>query len=129
VLLNFWASWCVPCAAEAADLEALWRDYQDEGLVVLGLAYTDTEPAARAYLARHGITYPNAPDRQAMVSRSYHIAGVPETFLIDPAGRLVPLEIGGEALPKLVGPLTPDGPLTATSLRRQLDALLGRESG
>ena len=50
VVINFWASWCEPCADEAADLEAVWREYRDRGVVVLGINYTDTPAAALAYL-------------------------------------------------------------------------------
>lgn len=129
VLLNFWASWCLPCAAEAAELEAIWRDYQHRGLVVVGVAYTDTDAAAKAYLARHGVSYPNAPDRQARVSRDYHVSGVPETFLLDRAGRIVPLEVAGQSVAKLVGPLTPEGPLSAAELRRRIEEQLAEGSG
>jgi cytochrome c biogenesis protein CcmG/thiol:disulfide interchange protein DsbE len=129
VLLNFWASWCVPCAAEAAELEAIWRDYRDRGLAVVGIAYTDTDPAAKAYLAQHGVSYPNAPDRQARVSRNYHISGVPETFLLDQAGRIVPLDVAGKSETRLVGPLATDGPMSAAELRHRIEGLLAEGSG
>ncbi len=125
VVLNFWASWCQPCAVEAADLEQIWRDYRERGVTLVGIGYTDTEPAARAYLEQHDITYPNAPDRQATVSRRYHISGVPETFVVDQAGRLVGIPTAnGEVGDKVEGPVAPGGPLTVDQLRALLDRLL-----
>jgi cytochrome c biogenesis protein CcmG/thiol:disulfide interchange protein DsbE len=94
VVLNFWASWCDPCREEAALLEETWRREQDSGIVFLGLDYLDQEPAAKAYLAEFGITYPNGPDLQSAAARRYGIKGVPETFFIDPQGQITDIVIG-----------------------------------
>ncbi|MFN7210131.1 MAG: TlpA disulfide reductase family protein [Aggregatilineales bacterium] len=88
VVLNFWASWCGPCRDEAAELEAAWQQYKDKGVVFLGIAYTDTERNAQAYLKEYGITYPNGLDYQTRISALYRIAGVPETFIIDRDGQI-----------------------------------------
>lgn len=94
VVLNFWASWCDPCRDEAALLEATWREEQSNGVVFLGLDYLDQEPAAKAYLAEFGITYPNGPDLQSAAARRYGIKGVPETFFISPDGQITDIVIG-----------------------------------
>jgi cytochrome c biogenesis protein CcmG/thiol:disulfide interchange protein DsbE len=96
VVVNFWASWCKPCEEEAAALESVWRYYQAQGQPVtfLGVDYVDTETQARAYLARWEITYPNGPDLQTRISQAYRIRGVPETYIIDPAGTLVFVKVG-----------------------------------
>lgn len=95
VVLNFWASWCTTCVQEAAELEQAWRYYQPDGRVIfLGVAYTDTEPAALAYLSEYDITYPNAPDKQMRISQIFGITGVPETYFIDPQGRLAYMKMG-----------------------------------
>lgn len=86
VVLNFWASWCVECVKETDALEAVWRQYKDRGVVVLGVDHLDTEPAARKYLEGFGVTFPNGIDIQQQVSRAYRITGVPETFFIDQQG-------------------------------------------
>jgi cytochrome c biogenesis protein CcmG/thiol:disulfide interchange protein DsbE len=94
VVLNFWASWCDPCRAEAALLEATWRQEKENGIVFIGLDYLDQEPAAKAYLAEYDVTYPNGPDLQSQAARRYGIKGVPETFFIDPEGKIAHMVIG-----------------------------------
>ena len=94
VVLNFWASWCDPCRAEAELLEATWRAEQANDIVFIGLDYLDQEPAAKAYLAEYDVTYPNGPDLQSQAARRYGIKGVPETFFIDPEGKIAHMVIG-----------------------------------
>jgi cytochrome c biogenesis protein CcmG/thiol:disulfide interchange protein DsbE len=89
VVLNFWASWCTECEKEAAALEAAWRQYRDKGIVFVGIDYLDQEPAAKRYLARYNTTYPNGPDLAGRISKRYTIRGVPETFFINPEGKIV----------------------------------------
>lgn len=109
VVLNFWASWCDPCRAEAALLEAAWQREQNNGIVFIGLDYLDQEYSARAYLDEFGITYPNGVDLQSEAARRYGIQGVPETFFIGPDGEIKSLAIG---------PLT-----TEADLNQRLDAI------
>ncbi len=95
VVLNFWASWCKPCEQEAAELEEAWKFYEPGGEVVfLGADYVDTEPEARAYLKKFGITYSNGPDMGTKISQLFRIRGVPETFFIDQNGILYYVKIG-----------------------------------
>jgi cytochrome c biogenesis protein CcmG/thiol:disulfide interchange protein DsbE len=95
VVLNFWASWCKPCEQEAAELEEAWQYYQPTGQVMfLGADYVDTEPEARAYLRKFGITYPNGPDMGTKISQLFRIRGVPETYFIDQDGVLYYVKVG-----------------------------------
>lgn len=95
IVLNFWASWCDPCAEEAAFLEQAWQRYvRREDVVFVGVAYVDSETEAKRYLAQHQVTYPNGPDLRTVISQAYRIRGVPETYVIDKNGRLTYIKIG-----------------------------------
>jgi cytochrome c biogenesis protein CcmG/thiol:disulfide interchange protein DsbE len=89
VVVNFWASWCVPaCYDEAPSLERAWRAYRDRGVVLIGVNIQDKEEPARRFLTQFGHTFPNAPDPSGRVSVDYGVYGVPETFFIDRKGQV-----------------------------------------
>ncbi len=94
VVINFWASWCVPCRQEAAYLERTWRKYKDQGVIFIGVDYVDTEPKALAYIQEFDITYINGPDLGTAISAAYNIKGVPETYYVDRSGLLHGVTIG-----------------------------------
>ena len=94
VVINFWASWCIPCEQEAVELEMAHQQFKDQGVVFLGVDYLDTEAGARAYLDRFGITYDNGPDLGTRIAQAFRIRGVPETYIVGRAGRLVHVKIG-----------------------------------
>jgi cytochrome c biogenesis protein CcmG/thiol:disulfide interchange protein DsbE len=94
VVVNFWASWCIPCEEEAAELEQAYQDYRDDGVVFLGVNYVDTEPEALAYLDKFDITYPNGPDLGTKISQAFRIRGVPETYVIGPSGVIASVQKG-----------------------------------
>lgn len=94
VVVNFWASWCVECRLEADLLEQTWQRYQDQGVIFVGIAYSDVEPNAKEYLREFNVTYPNAPDLRTAISADYEITGVPETFFIDRDGVIQHVQIG-----------------------------------
>ncbi|NJC95053.1 MAG: hypothetical protein C3F07_06100 [Anaerolineales bacterium] len=95
VVINFWASWCKPCEQEAAELQEAWEQYEPTGEVVfLGVDYVDTEPEARVYLKKFGITYSNGPDLATRISQYFRIKGVPETYFVDREGVLQYVQVG-----------------------------------
>jgi cytochrome c biogenesis protein CcmG/thiol:disulfide interchange protein DsbE len=95
VFLNFWASWCPPCRAEARDLEAAWRKVQGHEVVYIGIALQDTDENARAFLKEFEITYPNGRDTSGKIAVDYGVWGIPESFFIDPQGRITYKHTGG----------------------------------
>lgn len=95
MILNFWASWCYSCQAEASDFEAFWQRYKDKGIVVAGIAIQDTPEAALGFAHKYGKTYIlglDAEDGRAAID--YGVTGVPETFFIDKEGRVIHKEAG-----------------------------------
>jgi len=95
VVLNFWASWCVPCKGEAKMLERAWRQYRRQGVVFLGIDYHDVTSDARTFLSHHGVTYPTVQDGSGAVADRYGVSAVPETYFVDRRGRLVGAHIVG----------------------------------
>ena len=94
VVMNFWASWCVECRVETDELEAAWQKYADQGVVFVGVAYSDVEPNSIAYMEEFDVTFPHAPDLGTRISNDYEITGVPETFIIDQNGEIAHVRIG-----------------------------------
>lgn len=88
VLVNFWASWCVPCKDEAPLLERAWKEYAGNDLVVIGVNIQDLESEAQKFIAETRATYFQVRDRDGAVSRAYGTTGVPESFFIDREGRI-----------------------------------------
>lgn len=88
VILNFWASWCVPCRDEAPQLQRIWETYRGQGLLVVGVNTQDLEGPARDFLRQYHITYLNLRDPDGKVARLFGTTGVPETFFIGADGRI-----------------------------------------
>lgn len=88
VLVNFWATWCPPCRKEMPDLDALYKRFKDEGLVILAV---DDEEAAKVkpFLTERPVTYPILLDPGRKINDLFHIDGIPKSFVYDREGKLV----------------------------------------
>ncbi len=110
VLVNFWASWCVPCRRESPALQRFQDRYAGPGFTVLGIDTRDLTGDGRAFVREFGLTYPQLRDGDGDAASEYGTTGVPENFLVDPGGRLRLLRRGPvtEAyLKDFVAPLLP----------------------
>jgi cytochrome c biogenesis protein CcmG, thiol:disulfide interchange protein DsbE len=88
VVVNFWASWCGPCADEAPLLQASALRNSDR-FTFIGVNVQDLDSDAQTFLRKYNITYPNGSGNAGPISVQYGMRGVPETYFIAPDGRLV----------------------------------------
>lgn len=89
VVVNFWASWCEPCNAEAPVLSAAAKTYAAQGVVFVGIAYQSPTKDGQAFIKQHGISYPCGPDPSGDIVTNFGITGIPQTLLIDRSGIIV----------------------------------------
>jgi cytochrome c biogenesis protein CcmG/thiol:disulfide interchange protein DsbE len=94
VVLNFWASWCGPCEAEAPLLERAQQKLAPEGGTVLGVTYKDDASASRDFVKQYKVTYPSLRDDKLALAPKFGTTKLPETFVIDKDGRVVALMRG-----------------------------------
>jgi cytochrome c biogenesis protein CcmG, thiol:disulfide interchange protein DsbE len=111
VVLNFWASWCLPCKDEAGILQAGWERWRDRGVLFVGVDAQDFQSDARRFIDRYETTYPHVYDGRGSTLGRFGVTGFPETWFVDRFGRLV-----GERV---------QGPVTAQQLDRNIRLALG----
>lgn len=93
VVVNFWASWCIPCRQEAPLLEDLATN-APAGLRVVGIIYQDSPDNAQAFLTEFGVSYPTVLDPDGRAAIDYGVLGIPETFFVDRAGIIRAHQVG-----------------------------------
>lgn len=121
VIVNFWASWCIPCRDEAPLLQRAWLENRERGLVVIGVDYVDTDTDAKKFIAEFQQTYPNGPDLGTRISQTYRITGVPETYFIARDGKMLSeIDANGRAYANWIGPLNEN------ALRERIERMLAQ---
>jgi cytochrome c biogenesis protein CcmG, thiol:disulfide interchange protein DsbE len=88
VMVNFWASWCVPCREEATALNQLQQERGGKQFTVVGVDSNDLSPDAKAFIAKYGVEYPQLRDGNGDLAKDFGTTGVPESYLFDPQGKL-----------------------------------------
>jgi peroxiredoxin len=88
VVVNFWATWCPPCRKEMPDLDALYKKFKDQGLIVLAISDED-EAKVRAFLKTRPVSYPVMLDKGRQVNELYRVEGIPKTYIYGRDGKLV----------------------------------------
>jgi cytochrome c biogenesis protein CcmG, thiol:disulfide interchange protein DsbE len=95
LVLNFWASWCVPCREEFP----LFKDRlatlgERDGLQVVGVLYKDQPELAQAFLSDFGASWPSLTDPDGSIAAAYRVVAPPQTYFIDKDGVLRGIQIG-----------------------------------
>lgn len=94
VWINFWATWCPPCRAESPDIEAVYEEKRDQGLVVIALSIGESAGAVRGYAGRTGLTFTIGLDEGTAAAATYRIVGIPSHYFVDSDGVLRDWRIG-----------------------------------
>ena len=111
VFLNFWATWCTTCKAEAPSKEALFQKMQGRQFQMLGILFRDDPGNLPAYYRMHNLSFPALISPNNEAAKLYGITGVPETFIIDK---------NGIVREKIVGPLEWSDPKNAALIEKYL---------
>ncbi|NTW58503.1 MAG: TlpA family protein disulfide reductase [Nitrospirae bacterium] len=89
VLLNFWATWCLPCREELPEFDRLYQKYRDSGLVVIGISVDTSGERVATFMKKRPVGFPVVTDTQGAVAEAYRFSGLPAAFLIGRDGVIV----------------------------------------
>ena len=115
VLINFWATWCLPCRAEMPAIQQVYDEYRDRGFEVLAVNLQEQDGTVSAFVEELRLTFPVLIDRDDRVASLYRIRSIPTTFFVDRSGVIREIIVGG--------------PIPSAVIESNLDALLEKEDG
>ena len=112
VLVNLWATWCPPCRAEMKTIETVYKDYKDQGLIVLAvnMTYQDDPSQINPFVEEQGLTFPILLDETGEMAKAYQLKSLPSSYFIDRDGVIQDVVIGG--------------PMAEALLRTRVEAIL-----
>jgi peroxiredoxin len=97
VLLNFWATWCMPCRAEMPGMETLWQKYKEQGLVIAAVSVDEgSRGRIETFSKLLDLSFPILLDPESEVSDLYKVSNMPTSFLIDRNGKIISRIVGTE---------------------------------
>ena len=99
-LVDFWASWCVPCLMEVPNLISAYSNYKDKGLQVLGVAVSDKPAHSERAIKDNSINYPQILNAQDVAKKAYGISSIPYIILFNPDGTICAQGLRGEEIGK-----------------------------
>jgi len=97
VLVNLWATWCPPCRAEMQSIEKIYKEYKDQGFVVLAvnMTYQDSPDKVAPFVSGQGLTFPILLDETGDMANAYQLRSLPSSYFIDREGVINEVVIGG----------------------------------
>jgi peroxiredoxin len=116
VLLDFWATWCGPCIAELPRLQAAYRGYHDAGFEIIGISLDESKEAVVDFVKARKIPWPQVHGQGSTsdLVQAFGVSTIPATYLLDPEGTIIRLDLRGKALDEALArlikrPTTPAG--------------------
>ena len=94
VILDFWATWCGPCQAEAPIVNTIAQRYKDRGLAVVGVNTSDEEGLAAAFVRRRGLGFPIVYDQGNAIAKQYNVTNLPTLVIVSKTGKIVAIRHG-----------------------------------
>jgi peroxiredoxin len=95
VILNFWATWCVPCIKEVPELKKAYVSFKDNDVEIIAINFAETRSKVEGFVEKHNLNFPVLLDKYGDVSQDYRVRNLPVTYIISPDGIIVDLVFGG----------------------------------